>query len=169
MARLHHIMISEPKNIWVTWLSITVILNLWGLSMSCSDEAGFDMWATIKGVPRTACKIHLFQKYHRKLTASFYEALLRILQQTSRRKSWSTKARSHHLLPRLDSSLLKKMEIKVQSQGSLQNANINPVALENFIKWQNEKNPKRLCRKEARQLFILHQQYPWKKIPLFLS
>ena len=84
MARLHHIMVSEPMNIWVTWLSITVILNLWGLSMSCSDEAGFDMWATIKGVPRTACKIHLFQKYHGKLTASFYEALVHILQQASK-------------------------------------------------------------------------------------
>lgn len=48
------------------------------------------------------------------------------------------------------------MELEVQSQESLQNANINPVALENFIKWQNENNPKRLCRKEARQLFILH-------------
>lgn len=48
------------------------------------------------------------------------------------------------------------MEIKLQSQESLQNASINPVALENFIKWQNEKNPKRLCRKAARQLFILH-------------
>ncbi|KAB0396005.1 hypothetical protein E2I00_012990, partial [Balaenoptera physalus] len=39
-----------------------------------------------------------------------------------------------HAYSRLDSSLLKKMEIKVQE--SLQNVNINPVALENFIKWR---------------------------------
>lgn len=43
-------------------------------------------------------------------------------------KSWSC-----HLLPRLDSALLKENEIEVQSQESLQKPNINLVALENFI------------------------------------
>lgn len=67
------------------------------------------------------------------------------------------------------------MEINVQSQESLQNANINPVALENFIQWQNEKEPQKLCRiipsvqEGVQAAHFFFKQYPGEEIPLFLS
>lgn len=35
MAGLLRILVREPMNIWVIWLSVTVILNLQGLGMPC--------------------------------------------------------------------------------------------------------------------------------------
>lgn len=66
----------------------------------------------------------------------------------------------YHLLSRLNSALLKKIEIKAKSQESPQNASINLVALENVIQWQKEKESQSctekypLFKKGSRQLFV---------------
>lgn len=98
-----------------------------------------------------------------KATASVCKASLHIIQWTA--KKWEKnlevlKPYCYHLLPRLNSALLKKIEIKAKSQESLQNIDVNLVALENAIHWQNEKEPQScaeqypLLRKGSRQLLI---------------
>lgn len=143
--------------------------------MPCFNEAGFKNWAVSKGIPKTACRIHLFQE-SLQLPSLRHCYVSHNRQQRNRKtnlevlKSWS-----YHLLPRLNSVWLKKMEINVQSQESLQNANINFVSLENFVQWQNEKEPQKLCRiilcsgRGPDSSLFCFKQYPGKEIPLFLS
>lgn len=134
-----------PMNIRVSRSSITVILNLhwpcihrdvvlwWSMIWDVGDNQGSTKdsvqdWSVLE-IPCTAHSFlsmrHCYGTYN--------------TQQRNRRKSWSTKALKTSFATWIGFYLAKENGNK--SQESVLNANITLVALDNFIQWQNEKEP----------------------------